>query len=112
MDWIVFDAMYPLPFGWRYQAGSPPHDSAPTETDLWITAQTYEFVAARSACAKCGADLRRKVDVGIVSDGHGQPETPWLIMVGARCRGWRRHRHTALVAERRGSLRFGELRPS
>ncbi|MEV6105162.1 hypothetical protein AB0M28_10675 [Streptomyces sp. NPDC051940] len=40
------------------------------------------------------------------------PGTTWLISVDARCRGWRRHRHSALVAEREGGLRFGELRPS
>lgn len=66
----------------------------------------YEFVAVRSVCEKCGAGLGRKPKVSVV------PETAWLIFVDARCRGWRRHRHTALVAEREGGLRFGELRPS
>ena len=107
MDWILFDAFYPPPLGWRNTAGSQRFpDSAPAEGDLWIMAGMYEFVAMRSTCAKCGAELSRKLNIAAV------PVTPWQVAVNARCRGWRRHRHTALVAEWHGGLRFGELRPS
>ena len=107
MDWMPVDAFCPPPLGWRNPAGSQRSpDSAPTEGDLWVTARTYEFVAVRSMCGKCGAELSGKLDIAVV------PAMPWLIAVHTRCRGWWRHRHTASVAEWHGGLRFGELRPS
>jgi hypothetical protein len=133
MDWMLFDALYPLAFGWRYTTGSPLSPDGPTEGDLWIAEQAYEFVAARSLCDKCGAELGRKLDLAVLPEGTGLPvpsgqpdqsdqsdqsiqsepsEPTWLIAVGARCRGWRRHRHSAVVSEWHGGLRFGALRSS
>ena len=75
------------------------------EADLWIARQAYEFMAARALCEHCGARLGRKVSVAAL-----HPER--AVAVGARCRGWRRHRHTALVSRGRDGLRFGTLAPS
>jgi hypothetical protein len=107
MEWMLFAAFYPPPLEWQDPGGSQMFpETVPTETDLWVTARTYEFAAVRSTCGKCGAELGGKLSVAVV------PGTTWLIAVNARCRGWRRHRHTALVSEWHGGLRFGELRPS
>jgi hypothetical protein len=101
---MLFDAMYPLAFG-RNPAVSP--EAGPSAGDMWIAEQAYEFVAARSLCDKCGAGLRRKLDLAVLPD---DSEPTWLIAVGARCRSWRRHRHSAVVRESRDGLRFGALR--
>jgi hypothetical protein len=114
MEWMLFDAMYPLAHGWRNSADSPlSRDCGPTGADLWISAQAYEFVAARSRCDKCGAGLGRKLDLAVLPEGSERSaasDPAWLIAVGTRCRGWRRHRHSAMVSEWRGGLRFGVLR--
>lgn len=102
----LFNLIYPPSPGPRYPGGRPEDPGpAPTGSDLWVTTGTYEFVAVRSACGKCDAGLSRELSVAAV------PGTTWRIAVSARCRGWRRHRHTAVVTEDHGGLRFGELRP-
>ncbi|MEY9928864.1 hypothetical protein ABH926_003503 [Catenulispora sp. GP43] len=70
-----------------------------------------EFMAARTLCERCGARLGRKVSVAPrLQDAGGIGMGPG-IAVGARCRGWRRHPHTALVSQGRDGLRFGTLKP-
>ncbi len=90
MDWTLFEAMYLLPYGWPLPARwTPGSDAEPTEADIWITRLIYEFVVGRN-----------------------EKDTQWRIGVRARCRGWRRHRHTALATGQRGELRFGDLLPN
>jgi hypothetical protein len=87
---------------------SDPYESEPYESDLWIVRQMYGFIARRTVCCNCGANLGRKVTLAVDA---GAPAAPWRIDVGARCRGLRRHRHTAEITEAQGGLRFGELLP-
>ena len=48
---------------------------------------------------------------GLFALGAG-PVPTWYLLVTARCRGWRRHRHTAVVTEASNNLQLGPLRPN
>jgi len=110
MGWILFEVLNAALYGSvRSPESLSQSDSEPAEIDLWITRQTYEFVLRRSGCGECGAAMGRKPSVVAVRERRGSFVT-WQIVVDARCRGWRRHRCTALVTESGGELRFGALR--
>jgi hypothetical protein len=79
-----------------------------TDHDLDIVRLVYETLTERSVCGRCGMPLRRVVLARPVRGAYAAPR----ILVSVRCRSWRRHRQVAEVADRRGELRFGELRPT
>lgn len=108
----MFEALCSVFFGSpQPRSPLPGPGSEPTEVDLWITRQTYEFVADRSRCDKCGAAFGRRLNLVAFNEFYERSDVAWRIGVGTRCRGWRRHRYSALVTEWRGGLRFGELLP-
>jgi hypothetical protein len=92
---------------------SPPADAGwraePSTVDLDLIRSLYEVLAGDATCARCGAPLGRRLRV--VSRPAGEPPR-WATSVVTRCRGWRRHRHTADVIEESKDLRFGPLRPT
>jgi hypothetical protein len=126
MDWMLLTELSSM-FCGPWHPTVPPVDAGPAaelagpaglvkptelaelaEADLWIARQAYEFMAARALCERCGARLGRKVSVAALQ----LEQLERAVAVGARCRGWRRHRHTALVSRGRDGLRFGTLAPS
>ncbi|GAA2024613.1 hypothetical protein GCM10009839_23060 [Catenulispora yoronensis] len=114
MEWMFIEAYCAMFYGSSRSTKTelnPGGESAPTEIDLWLTRQTYEFATAHDTCTKCGAGFRRKVSLAAVFDVRDESVAPWRIGVDTRCRGWRRHRHSASVTESRGGLRFEPLRP-
>jgi hypothetical protein len=70
-----------------------------TDLDLDVIRSVYEVIAEQFQCAACSADLRTTVHVrlGAVGSGGG-------AVVTVRCRGWRRHRHSAQVVDESGHL--------
>ena len=113
MEWILVEAYCAMFYGSTRSKTERYAETTPTatETDMWITRQAYEFAAANETCEKCGAGFSRRLSLATVYDPHERYEAPWRIGVVARCRGWRRHRHSALVTEARDGLRFEPLRP-
>jgi hypothetical protein len=80
----------------------------PDLLDLWLIRLTYRLVATEWWCTRCGARLRRRVRVvPFGADRAGPP----VVSVVTRCRGWRRHRHTAIVDELGNDLVLGRFRP-
>lgn len=110
MEWMLVEAYCAMFYGSTRSAKPGRHDSSPTTTDMWITRQAYEFATATETCGKCGAGFSKRLSLATAYDLH-EHASPWRIGVAARCRGWRRHRHSALVTESRGGLRFEPLRP-
>lgn len=109
MDWMVLTELSSMFYGpWQGAEPTENFGCLPTETDLWITRQAYEFMAARTLCDRCGSRLSRKVSLSPAS----QPGAAWHIAVRARCRNWRRHPHRALVSQSMDGLRFGTWEPS
>lgn len=105
MDWSLLNELSSMFYVPRHEPAAA--DAAePTETDLWIAQQAYEFMAARSLCDRCGARFGRRIRLA------GVPAAVGHISVAARCAGWRRHQHTALVSRGRDGLRLGTLKPS
>ncbi|GAA1989952.1 hypothetical protein [Catenulispora subtropica] len=110
MEWMLIEAYCAMYYGSpRSSEPQPPAESTPTEVDLWITRQAYEFATAQNTCGKCGAGFRRKLSLATAYDVYNRSDATWRIGVAARCRSWRRHRSTALVTEFRGGLQFGPL---
>lgn len=113
METLLLNALWSM-FGGTPCAPEPPEPGdpapgpGPMETDLCLTRLTYEFVADRTVCGRCGAAFGRKARLTV---WRGRAGTAWRICVRTRCRGLRRHPHLAVVTEDRGGLRFGELRP-
>jgi hypothetical protein len=109
MDWMVLTELSSMFYG-PWHAAEPTGDSGspPSETDLWITRQAYEFMAARTLCDRCGAHLGRTVSVSPIP----QLGAAWQLAVRARCCHWRRHLHRALVSQGADGLRFGAWEPS
>jgi hypothetical protein len=83
--------------------------TAPTDLDLRIIRLTYEVAAAESSSAKCGAAIGRRLRLATRC---AAPSPTWRVLVTTRCRGWRRHRHTAVVTEASDNLQLGPLLPS
>ncbi|WP_250032264.1 hypothetical protein [Paractinoplanes maris] len=81
--------------------------AVPTETDLELVRLCYDVMAAGLGCSACPAPLGR--DLYLVAPADAEAPT-WQVIVVMRCRGWRRHRHTAVVAEVGGNLHFGPVR--
>ena len=115
MDWMLLTELSSMFYnGWPGTTAPAVSGAEPTETDLWIARQAYEFMAARTLCERCGSRFGRRLSLAAASgttSGTTSGAT-WRIGVGARCRGWRRHLHTAQVSPGRDGLRFGTLTPS
>ena len=77
----------------------------PTEHDLTLIEVAYEVLAARSFCTRCGAPLGRGLSLYPGSSDSG--DTGWRLVVATRCRGWRRHAHTAVVTDDGTDLLIG-----
>jgi hypothetical protein len=77
------------------------------DTDLRLVRIVYDFLAAETLCDSCAFPLGRSLSVTVSG---GEPSPGWRISVVTRCRGWRRHRHTAIVTESLGHLRLEPLR--
>jgi hypothetical protein len=81
----------------------------PTTIDVRLIQVAYEFIAAESGCARCGAPLGRGLRV--TPPVSGGPPSHWRVSVVTRCLGWRRHRHTAHVTRPLKDLALGPLQP-
>jgi hypothetical protein len=108
MDWILGSGVY-----WAAFTGSYPPSTSPawfpSELDLSLITIAYKVAAADATCARCGTPLARRTP-------HLTPQycarpSAWRVLVTTRCRGWRHHRHTALVTETAGNLHLGPLQP-
>jgi hypothetical protein len=77
-----------------------------TALDLWLIHVVYEVVAAESTCVRCGTPLDRRVRV-VPSVTDDSPLGAASVVT--RCRGWRRHRHTAVVGDGADGLLLGPL---
>jgi hypothetical protein len=77
----------------------------PSVEDVWLIEVVYGFIALESCCESCGARLGARVEL---APGCGEG-AEWALTVVVRCRGWRRHSHRAVVAERAGDLVLGSL---
>jgi len=80
----------------------------PDVVDRWLIRVIYETVAAESSCYRCGAPLGAGLRVAVWSTGTA---SGWDVRVLTRCRGWRRHRYSALVRELPGGLHIGAFIP-
>lgn len=80
----------------------------PTAVDVWLVQLVYEVMAAESRCAMCGAPLGRRLRIVPSPDGQSPS---WCLLAATRCRGWRRHRHLATVAEASMDISLGPFRP-
>ena len=118
MDWLFQPWGVQAPFGGSYDPLSWTHDedllsllaglggrAQPTPLDMWLIELTYTVVAEQSSCGKCDAQLGRRISVRPSPPG----SSSWQATVAIRCRGWRRHRHLAEVAEVSKDLRLGPL---
>lgn len=83
---------------------APPPDGEPAPADLWLIRTAYEFTADRTRCDRCRHRLGR--DLQVVIGGRSR------VVVVTRCRGWRRHRHSAVVTDARGDLHLERLHAS
>ena len=64
--------------------------------ELALVEVTYDFIASRSYCIRCGSPLGVNLRVEVQPTQGG--DTWSHVRVSSRCRSWRRHLHTALVA--------------
>jgi len=80
----------------------------PTALDRSLVEAVYEVLAEETRCSRCGAPLGRRLRV------QAWPtilrSVQWRVAVHTRCRGWRRHRHTAAVGRSSDDLVLGPLR--
>ena len=83
--------------------------SSPTDIDLKLIRLAYEVAAGESSCAKCGAPVRQRLRL---VTWYAEQSPTWRVVVTTHCRGWRRHRYTAVVTEASNTLQFGRLLPS
>ena len=67
----------------------------PTALDLSLVEVVYEVLAMETRCSRCGAPLGRRLRV--LAWPTILRSVQWRVGVRTRCRGWRRHRHTAAV---------------
>jgi hypothetical protein len=74
-----------------------------TVLDLALIQLVYGVVAAESTCSRCGAPLGSALRVM----HSALDNTPWTVSIVARCSGWRRHRHIAVVDETANDLVLG-----
>lgn len=112
MDWILASGVYWMAFNGSFQPPDPPRTTPtafPTELDLSLITIAYEVAAAAAYCARCDAPLTRRTPYLAAQYCH-RPSS-WRVLVTTRCRGWRRHRQTAVVTETAGHLQLGPFRP-
>jgi hypothetical protein len=87
---------------------TPPGRSRSDDLDLDLVLIVYGVLVESWACGVCGAPLDPEPGVrrsrGLFTTAR--------IVVTTRCRGPRRHRHLAKVAEHAGDLRMAPLRPA
>ena len=86
---------------------TPPARSRSDDLDLDLVLIVYGVLAESCACGICGAPLDPATSVR-----RSRGRFPARIVVTARCRGSRRHRHLARVGEHAGELRMAPLRPA
>jgi hypothetical protein len=99
--WSMFAELPAIPLS------GPSGVAGPTETDLDLVRLSYDVIAAELGCSTCLASLGRGLYLVVPAGGEGPT---WQVIVVTRCHGWRRHRHTAVVAGVGGGLHFGPLR--
>lgn len=112
MHWLLTGAFWPYFPDPRLLPGSVPpaaghRETNLPETDLRLVRIVYDFVAAEQLCDKCASPLGRCLSFTVAEGGTGPG---WRILVVTRCRGWLRHRHTAIVTESLGHLRLQPMR--
>jgi hypothetical protein len=86
----------------------PECDAQPTAFDVWLVQVIAGALAAQSMCWRCDARLDPRVRVG---PQRHQP-LGWPLSVGARCTGWRHHRHYAQAVQESGDIVLGLLAPN
>jgi hypothetical protein len=92
----------------------PPQWSAPMEQcwarptidDVRLIECLSAFVAASSRCTACGRPLSGRLE--LLPGVHPDAST-WAMVAVTRCRGWRRHRHSAAVTESSRDLIFEQF---
>jgi hypothetical protein len=84
-----------------------PRRSRADDLDLDLVLIVYAVLAETCACGICGAPLDTATGVR-----RSRGRFTAQIVVTARCRGPRRHRHLARVREHAGELRMAPLRPA
>lgn len=95
------------PYAYPAAPGPPaPPAPSPPDLDLRLIRVAYEVAATESPCVRCGAALGRPR----LSVRRAGWSPDWRVAVVVRCRGWRRHRHTAVASDVAGELRLGALR--
>jgi hypothetical protein len=114
MEWflmrVYFAALSNMPPYTDPFSTTPPSErfaASPTDLDLHLIRLAYEVAAPELRCAKCCSRLGRGLQLA-TKDVRGS--STWHVLVSTRCRGWRRHRHTAIATEESNSLRLGRLR--
>lgn len=75
--------------------------------ELALVEVTYDFIASRSYCIRCGSPLGVNLRVEVQPTQGG--DTWSHVRVSSRCRSWRRHLHTALVARTTDGLELGQF---
>jgi hypothetical protein len=85
---------------------TPAGSSRSDDLDLDLVLIVYGVLAESCACRICGAPLDPATSVR-----RSRGRFTARIVVTARCRGPRRHRHLARVGEHAGELRMAPLRP-
>jgi hypothetical protein len=102
MYWAAMSNAYTFP-----DPGCTKPAASPTELDLWLIRLVYAAPAGQTPCVRCGAPLDRRLRLA-TQYGGGSPY--WRVSVAARCHGWRRHRHVALVIDSSSGLQLGPFR--
>lgn len=82
------------------------HSGSRSMAELWLIDRAYEHIAARSFCHRCGAPLNGRRTMRESNAGAEE----WCLTLTTHCRGWRRHRHHALVREVADDLVLGPFR--
>ncbi len=104
-----------IPWQWQFDVGYLRPDlpsgttgrrdgRAPTPIEEWLVEAIYQTVVAESSCGECRARLRRRVRI---RPAEGRPAAAWVLTVESSCRGWRRHRHAAVVIDTGRDLELG-----
>ena len=102
MEWFNLEGA-----SWQWSASPTGRPWArPTVEDLWLIECVYAFIAVNSACTACSRPLSRHIEL---QPGYKLDTSTWTIVAVTRCRGWRRHQHTAVVTEASRDLVFGQF---
>jgi hypothetical protein len=80
----------------------------PRLVELALVDVVYDFIASRSYCVRCGSPLGLNLNADVLPAQDGA--APWSrVSVRSRCRGWRRHLHTALIVRTADGLDLGQF---